>query len=295
MDLNLVDNIDNIVLFIKNNPNNILDVFDYLETNYNDVLLQKLKNRLIEKEISVSEQVTLYHKETISLEQELQSLLSVFSFVVESVNQELEQGNCDFEHWTKKYRNILTDAISKFCISFKNQTIVTELSKLYSLLIINGFNLKKIEMMINLADDLVGYCRKRREILIIFVDDSLKMNNEIIQVKESFVLVANKVSVDIDNVFSGFRNRGLLKIGFLSQDIKNKQDIMLEIDDLISLILKTYSIEDLADVKNKIYKMDSELKQLLKQQIIGMDKEVLAKSNSVEGLFYRTLMYANQL
>jgi hypothetical protein len=297
MELIFTDNLENILALIKNNPNSIFETFEFFEKNFNEILLQRLCNNLKEREIDISSQLSVYHLETLYIEENLLVFQSELSIILDAIIRQLEKGNYDLYDWTVRFRDRLTKTITTFNVQLKQNELKKHANKLYSKLLFNGLNSKKFEMITGFMDTIDSYCKTRRIISVMFdtymdgpIEDIQKNKDMIaIKLKEIFRL--------LEMAYSQINNKGILKMSFLSKDTlnENRKDIICEIDNLVSVVFKSFSENDIDLVKQGLTMIRPDVKAQLKQKIVGMDKSILAESMSLEGVFYRAVRYANQL
>ncbi len=297
MELNFADNFDNIITLIKEDSNNLLEVLDFIEDNFNEILLQRLNKKLKETKLDISEQLNSYFYETLSLEENILLFQSDLSYFLDVILLEIDNGNYDLHDWTVQYRDKLTSIITKYYKRFKKEELKVSLKKIYSLLIINGLNSKKFEMFIAFMQESDNYCRIRRKIFsILGVDSDILVED----ISNKTKLINNKINQIFSKLqvkYASLKNQGVFKIGLLSKELpsQSKMKIYHEADKLFSCIFQAKSSQDVDSVKLGVANMDLETKRLISNKLVGLNKTVLAESKSIEGIFYRSIRFANQL
>ena len=297
MELIFTDNLENILTHIKNNPKSILETFEFIEQNFNEILLQRLYNNLKDREIDVTSQLSVYNYETLYIEENLLVFQSELSVVLDAIKRQLEKGNYDLYDWTVRFRDRLTKIITTFSLQLKQNELKKLTNKLYSKLLFNGLNSNKFEMITSFMDTIDSCCKTRRIISGMFdtyidgpiVDIQINKDMIAIKLKEIFRL--------LEMAYSQINNKGILKMSFLSKDTltENRKDIICEMDNLVSVVFQSFSDNDIDLVKQGLTMIRPDVKAQLKQKLVGMDKSILAESMSLEGVFYRAVRYANQL
>ena len=135
MELIFTDNLENIITLIKNNPDSILETFEFFEQNFNEVFLKRLFNKLKEREIDIYPQLIQYHSETLFVEEKLFVLQSELLGVLDAIASQMDLGNYDLSDWTVRYRNNLTKIITTFNVNLKQNELKNHSIKLYSKLL----------------------------------------------------------------------------------------------------------------------------------------------------------------
>lgn len=296
MELIFTDNLENILTLIKNNPNSILETFEFLEQNFNEILLQRLCNNLKEREIDISYQLSVYHLETLYIEENLLVFQSELSVILDAITRQLEKGNYDLYDWTVRFRDRLTKTITTFNVQLKQNELKKHANKLYSKLIFNGLNSKKFEMITGFMDKIDSCCKTRRSISAMFGTDINESLADIQKNKDMLAIKLKEIFRLLEIAYSQINNKGILKMSFLSKDTlaENRKDIICEMDNLVSVVFNSISENDIDIVKQGLTMIRPDVKAQLKQKIVGMDKGILSESMSLEGFFYRTVRYANQ-
>lgn len=297
MELIFTDNIENILVLIKNNPDSILETFEFAEQNFNELLFQRLSNKLVERGLDVSDQLLKYHQETLSIEDNLLLLQLDLMNVLESITIEIENGNYDLYEWTIKYRQRFESIISKFCSNVKKEKLRNQIIKLYSKLVLNGLNSKKFQMMTNFIEMSGNYCKIRRMVSKVFGTEISEQPVDIQNNKLTLDIKIQHIFQSLEEVYAQINNQGILKMSFFSKDMpsQTRKEIIYEMDNIVSDVFKSLSDSDIDIVKQGIAKIKFEVKQQLRKRIVGMDKTVLSESMTIEGIFYRAVRYANQL
>lgn len=296
MELIFTDNLENILTLIKNNPNSILETFEFFEQNFNEILLQRLCNNLKEREIDISSQLSVYHLETLYIEDNLLVFQSELSVILDAITRQLEKGNYDLYDWTVRFRDRLTKTITTFNVQLKQNELKKHANKLYSKLIFNGLNSKKFEMITGFMDKIDSCCKTRRSISAMFGTDINESLADIQKNKDMLAIKLKEIFRLLEIAYSQINNKGILKMSFLSKDTlaENRKDIICEMDNLVSVVFNSISENDIDIVKQGLTMIRPDVKAQLKQKIVGMDKGILSESMSLEGFFYRTVRYANQ-
>ncbi len=296
MELIFTDNLENILTLIKNNPNSILETFEFFEQNFNEILLQRLCNNLKEREIDISSQLSVYHFETLYIEENLLVFQSELSVILDAITRQLEKGNYDLYDWTVRFRDRLTKTITTFNVQLKQNELKKHANKLYSKLIFNGLNSKKFEMITGFMDKIDSCCKTRRSISAMFGTDIYESLADIQKNKDMLAIKLKEIFRLLEIAYSQINNKGILKMSFLSKDTlaENRKDIICEMDNLVSVVFNSISENDIDVVKQGLTMIRPDVKAQLKQRIVGMDKGILSESMSLEGFFYRTVRYANQ-
>jgi hypothetical protein len=302
MDISQIDNLEDILDFIEKEPKNFLDVLNFFENNFNDILLQRLTSKIIQRSLNIENQVIEYHAETLYIEDNFLSLQANLITLFDCILNDLNKEGYDLDHLSRSYRDRVNRTISDFCFCLKKEELRKYFSKIYTFFLKEGIKSKGINLIREGLDHFFDYLKIRRKITLLFETDIEGMLEDILKNMELLEKKAKQLLSDIENTFVSVENQGLSKMGFLSEFVsKGEQKIFIkEMDGIVSVVLNPVFAENnmldgLILIKQEISKMNPKIKQNLKNSILGKDKKLLADSMSMEGLFYRVVRYANQV